>query len=45
LLLVASEGGAPKNPVWYHNIAKNPDISVRCRGRKMAKYRAINGMA
>ena len=35
LLLVASQGGAPKNPVWYYNIAKNPDISVRYRGRKM----------
>ena len=39
LLLVASRGGSPKNPVWYHNIAKNPDISVRHRGNKM-KLRA-----
>ena len=22
LLLVASQGGAPKNPVWYHNLVK-----------------------
>ena len=29
VLLVASQGGAPKNPVWYYNIAKNPDIEVR----------------
>lgn len=35
LLLVASQGGAPKNPVWYYNIATNPDISVRYRGRTM----------
>jgi len=39
VLLVASQGGAPKNPVWYHNIAKNPDIEVRHRGRHM-KLRA-----
>jgi deazaflavin-dependent oxidoreductase (nitroreductase family) len=35
VLLVASKGGAPKNPVWYNNIAKNPDIEVRHRGRRM----------
>lgn len=35
VLLVASLGGAPKNPVWYHNIAKTPEIEVRHRGRAM----------
>ena len=35
VLLVASMGGAPRNPVWYYNIAKNPDIEVRYRGNKM----------
>ena len=35
VLLVASKGGAPKNPVWYHSIFKNPDIEVRYRGRRM----------
>ena len=39
VLLVASQGGAPRNPVWYHNIAKNPEIEVRHRGRTM-KLRA-----
>ena len=23
--LVASMGGAPKHPVWYHNLTANPD--------------------
>jgi deazaflavin-dependent oxidoreductase (nitroreductase family) len=36
VLLVASLGGAPRNPVWYYNILKNPDIEVRYRGRKQA---------
>ncbi len=35
VLLVASQGGAPKNPVWYYNIAKNPDIEVRHRTDRM----------
>lgn len=39
VLLVASLGGAPKNPVWYHNIVANPDIEVRHRRRRM-KLRA-----
>lgn len=37
VLLVASQGGAPKNPVWYNNIAKNPDIEVRHRSDRMLR--------
>ena len=33
VLLVASVGGAPKNPAWYRNIIEHPDIEVRHRGR------------
>jgi len=33
LLLVASMGGAPKDPAWYHNLVKHPNITVRHRGR------------
>ena len=36
VLLVASLGGAPKHPVWFYNIAKNPDITVRHRGKEMS---------
>jgi deazaflavin-dependent oxidoreductase (nitroreductase family) len=35
VLLVASQGGAPKNPVWYRNLVKHPDIDVNHRGRRM----------
>lgn len=35
VLLVASQGGAPRNPVWYGNLVKNPDIEVTHRGRRM----------
>jgi deazaflavin-dependent oxidoreductase (nitroreductase family) len=35
VLLVASVGGAPKNPAWYRNIITHPDIEVRHRGRVM----------
>lgn len=36
VLLVASQGGAPKNPVWYGNLVKHPDIEVDYRGKRMA---------
>jgi deazaflavin-dependent oxidoreductase (nitroreductase family) len=27
--VVASLGGAPKNPVWYYNLKKNPHVELR----------------
>jgi deazaflavin-dependent oxidoreductase (nitroreductase family) len=39
VILVASQGGAAKNPIWYNNFVKHPDIEVRHRGRHM-KLRA-----
>lgn len=27
--IVASLGGAPKNPVWYYNVKKNPLVELR----------------
>jgi deazaflavin-dependent oxidoreductase (nitroreductase family) len=35
LLLVASQGGAAKNPAWYFNLVKHPDIQVDFRGKQM----------
>jgi F420H(2)-dependent quinone reductase len=35
VLLVASLGGAPQHPVWYHNLVKHPEIEVSHRGRRM----------
>ena len=29
VLLVASLGGAPKNPVWYYNLVAHPDITIQ----------------
>lgn len=35
VIVVASQGGAPKSPVWYNNIVANPDIVVQYRRQKM----------
>jgi len=29
LVLVASKGGNPKNPAWFHNLRANPDATVQ----------------
>ena len=35
VILVASQGGAPKSPIWYNNVVANPDIVVQYKSRKM----------
>lgn len=35
VLLVASLGGAPRHPLWYHNLVAHPEIGVTHRGRHM----------
>jgi deazaflavin-dependent oxidoreductase (nitroreductase family) len=31
-IVVASVGGAPRNPAWYHNLVAHPDIDVEAGG-------------
>ena len=33
IVLVASMGGAPRNPVWYHNLVAHPQIEVTVDGK------------
>ena len=28
-ILVASQGGAPKHPFWYHNLKAEPNVEIR----------------
>src|SRR5215469_6893394 len=28
LIIIASKGGSPSNPDWYHNIVAHPDVTV-----------------
>jgi len=39
LIIVASQGGAPRSPVWHRNLLAHPDIEAQYKGRKM-KLRA-----
>jgi deazaflavin-dependent oxidoreductase (nitroreductase family) len=33
-IIVASKGGAPTHPSWYHNLVKHPDVTVEVLGEK-----------
>jgi len=33
-VIVASRGGAPTNPSWYHNLVAYPDVTVEVLGEK-----------
>ena len=39
ILLIASMGGSPRNPAWYHNLKANPECAVIAKGRS-GRYRA-----
>jgi F420H(2)-dependent quinone reductase len=32
IVIVASKGGYPKNPAWYHNLLAHPDTTVQVGG-------------
>jgi F420H(2)-dependent quinone reductase len=34
IVLVASKGGNPKNPAWFHNLKANPDTTVQVGSEK-----------
>lgn|SRR5487761_1822332 len=33
-VIVASKGGAPTNPNWYHNLKAHPEVTVEIGGEK-----------
>jgi len=37
-VLVASQGGAPKHPLWYHNLKADPNVEIRDK-REVHKMR------
>ncbi|MDQ3934424.1 MAG: nitroreductase family deazaflavin-dependent oxidoreductase [Actinomycetota bacterium] len=39
LVIVASKGGHPKNPGWYHNLRANPDTEIQV-GSELRKVHA-----
>src|SRR6478735_1856197 len=40
LVVVASQGGLPKNPQWYANLLASPDTTVSLKGERHRPVRA-----
>ncbi|GAA4756181.1 nitroreductase family deazaflavin-dependent oxidoreductase [Nocardioides endophyticus] len=40
LVIVASQGGLPKDPQWYPNLVAHPDTAVRVRKQGVRRVRA-----
>jgi deazaflavin-dependent oxidoreductase (nitroreductase family) len=36
IVVIASMGGAPKNPAWYHNLVANPEVTLEVGTEKFA---------
>jgi deazaflavin-dependent oxidoreductase (nitroreductase family) len=40
VVIIASMGGAPTNPAWYHNLVANPEVTVE-HGNDTYRARAV----
>lgn len=43
-VVLASRGGSPKHPAWYHNLVANPDVTVEALGEQFdARAKVVDG--
>jgi deazaflavin-dependent oxidoreductase (nitroreductase family) len=43
LVIIASKGGAPTNPDWYHNLIANPEVTVELPGETYQARAEVTG--
>jgi deazaflavin-dependent oxidoreductase (nitroreductase family) len=43
VVIIASKGGYPKNPAWYHNLMANPDTEVQVGGERRRVHARLAG--
>ena len=45
IVLVASSGGAPRHPAWFHNLRKHPEVRVWANAGRSGSYvaRVVEG--
>ena len=41
VVIVASKGGFPKHPAWFHNLLANPDTTVQIGGEHRAVHASV----
>ena len=45
VVIVASKGGAPTHPAWYHNIVANPHVTVEIDGERYDAHATVTDPA
>jgi F420H(2)-dependent quinone reductase len=40
-VIVASKGGHPRNPAWFHNLRAHPDTTIQVGTRRMAVHARV----
>ena len=40
-VIIASKGGYPSNPDWYHNLVANPEVTVEVDGLKFLAHAIV----
>jgi deazaflavin-dependent oxidoreductase (nitroreductase family) len=43
LVVIASKGGFPKHPAWYHNLIAHPDTTVQVGGERRGVHARTAG--
>jgi F420H(2)-dependent quinone reductase len=43
VILVASKGGYPRNPAWFHNLIANPDTSIQIGSSRLQVHARVAG--
>src|SRR6266545_4662283 len=43
LVVIASKGGAPTNPAWYHNLVANPVVTLEVGEEKFEARASVTG--
>ena len=41
VFVIASKGGAPKHPAWYHNLRANPIVTVEVEGERYQAWARV----
>jgi deazaflavin-dependent oxidoreductase (nitroreductase family) len=41
IILIASKGGYPKNPAWFHNLLAHPDTTIQIGSKRMSVHARV----
>ncbi len=41
VILIASKGGYPKNPAWFHNLVANPDTTIQIGSKRTSVHARV----